>query len=422
MAPERARILVTDDRPESIGVVERALGDRFQCEPASSVEAARRALAEHDFELALCDIEMPGESGLVLVEELARDHPDTAIVLVTGVDDPAVAQRAFKLGAHGYLIKPFWPGQLLITVMTALRRRELEMTQRAHSRALEERLQTLMDRAPVPIYVKDRQRRYLLANRGAHEVAGLEPGELIGRTDAEVMPPDSERLVAETDLRVLESEETFEREETIRVGEVERTFFTVKFPYVDDSGRVAGISGVSADITAKREAEDLQRELTAAQEQAIEELRASRLETVERLSRALEMGCISAGCPWSPSCWPAASASTPRGSSCCAPRRRCTTSARSPPRTRSCANPGSSKRPNGPRWSATPRSATRSSPARTASCCGWRRESPSPTTSAGTARGTRAAWAKRKSRSKDGSSPSPTFSTRCSATVPTGPR
>ena len=66
---------------------------------------------------------MPGESGLVLVEEIAREHPETAVVLVTGVDDPEVAEQAFRLGAHGYLVKPFWPGQLLITVANALRQR-----------------------------------------------------------------------------------------------------------------------------------------------------------------------------------------------------------------------------------------------------------------------------------------------------------
>jgi response regulator RpfG family c-di-GMP phosphodiesterase len=73
------------------------------------------------------------------------------------------------------------------------------------------------------------------------------------------------------------------------VGGLERTFLSVKVPYVDDAGAIAGISGVSTDITDKRRAEDLQRELGAAQEQAIEELETSRQETVERLARAIEM-------------------------------------------------------------------------------------------------------------------------------------
>jgi putative two-component system response regulator len=295
MAPS-ASILATDDRPEVLRLIDRSLSDRYSCELASSVEEARGKLAANDsLQLALCDIELPGESGLVLVEEIARDYPDMAIVLVTGVDDSEVAGRAFELGAHGYLVKPFWPGQLQITTMNALRQRELEIAQRAHSKALEERLQTLMDRAPVPIYIKDRKRRYLLANRVAHEVAGLEPNELVGKTDAAIMSPEAERLVAESDRRILDRGETHQAEETLRVGDEERTFFSVKFPYIDDAGQVAGISGISTDVTDRKHAERLREELARAQARAIEELTASRQETVERLAKALELHDLETG-------------------------------------------------------------------------------------------------------------------------------
>jgi PAS domain S-box-containing protein len=283
------RILATDDQPEILRLIERTLADRYRCEFADSVAEARERLTATEFDLALCDIQMPGESGLVLVEEIAREQPDTAIVLVTGVDDFDVAKRAFELGAHGYLVKPFWPGQLLITVMNALRRRELEIAQEAHSKAIEERLQMLMEMAPVPIYIKDGERRYLIANRVAHELAGLEPGELIGLTDATFMSVEGERVVEKSDRRILAGEGTYEAEETIVVGGEERTFQTVKFPYVDDGGEIAGISGISTDVTDKKKAEELRVEMAIERERAIEELRASRQETVERLAKAIEM-------------------------------------------------------------------------------------------------------------------------------------
>ncbi len=285
----RPRILATDDRPEVLRLIERSLSGQYECEFANSVKEARSKLAAAEFELLLCDIQMPGESGLILVEEAAKELPDMAIVLVTGVDDPDVAERTFQLGAHGYLVKPFWPGQLLITAANALRNRDLELAQRAHNRALEERLQTLMDRAPVPIYIKDAERRYVIANRVAHEVAGLAPNELVGLTDKDIMSPAAERYVEVTDRRILDQGDTYEAEETLVVDEEERTFFTVKFPYVDDSGAIAGISGISTDVTAKKQAEALRAELSTAQAKAIEELRASRQETVERLARAIEM-------------------------------------------------------------------------------------------------------------------------------------
>ncbi len=147
-APEgRPRILVTDDRPEVLRLVERSLADHYDCALAISVADAREKLSTNPIQLALCDIQMPGESGLALVEEVARDHPETAIVMVTGVDDPEIAERAFRLGAHGYLVKPFWPGQLQITVANALRQQRLELAEEARHAALlgsaEERTEAL---------------------------------------------------------------------------------------------------------------------------------------------------------------------------------------------------------------------------------------------------------------------------------------
>ena len=284
----KPRVLATDDRPEILRVIERSLGGSFDCEFAGGVAEARGKLEASSFELAICDIEMPGESGLVLVEEIAERWPDTAVIVLTGIDDTAVSERAFGLGAKGYLVKPFWPGQLMISSQIALRQRRLERAQENHARALETRIQVLMDRAPVPMYIKDLQGRYVVANRVASEVAGLEPGELIGLTNEAIMTPESDALSRETDRRILVEGETFEGEETLRVAGEERTFLSVKFPYVDDDGAIIGVSGVSTDITGQKLAENLQREFAEEQVRANEELRQSRLETVERLARAIE--------------------------------------------------------------------------------------------------------------------------------------
>jgi len=135
-APQKQRVLATDDRPEVLRLIERSLSERYSCRLAGSTGEAREMLAAESFQLALCDIQMPAESGMVLVEEIAREHPETAIVMATGIDDPAVAEDAFRLGAHGYLVKPFWSGQLLITAANALRQHELELAERRRHEAL----------------------------------------------------------------------------------------------------------------------------------------------------------------------------------------------------------------------------------------------------------------------------------------------
>ena len=292
---DRSRILAVDDRAEILRLIERSLDSAYELSLATDVPSARAHLAEADFDLVLCDIEMPGESGLALAGELSADHPGTAVVLVTGEDDPDVAEHAFELGVSGYLVKPFWPGQLKITVLNALRRHALEIAEREHRRMIEDRLQILMDRAPIPVYMKDAGRRYVLANRVVHEIWGIEPYEMIGHTTAEIVPAEAERSIAAVDEEVLTTGAGSEKEETLTISGVERTFLTARFPLVDDTGAVAGICGISRDITDMRRADVLHDELAHSQERAIDDLRASRQETVDRLTRAIEFHDVGTG-------------------------------------------------------------------------------------------------------------------------------
>ncbi|MDX6583025.1 MAG: cyclic di-GMP phosphodiesterase [Solirubrobacterales bacterium] len=287
--PDPARILIVDDQPELLRLMERMLDREHDCKVAGGNTEARAQLAKHSFELVLCDIEMPDGSGLELAEELARERPHTSVVLVSGVDDPEVARQGFDLGVHGYLVKPFGRSELQITVINALERRRLEIAQEAHTRTLEARLQTIIDRAPMPIYAKDRAFRYVIANREAARLAGIEPEELIGKTDDAISPRSAAEHARAGDQLIFDGAPSYEERETLMVGGQERIFLTIKFPLVDEQGRVFAVSGMSPDVTAQAEAERLREALTESQREAIRELRDSRLETTERLARALEL-------------------------------------------------------------------------------------------------------------------------------------
>ncbi|HEY5053106.1 MAG TPA: HD domain-containing phosphohydrolase [Solirubrobacterales bacterium] len=290
------RILVTDDHPEMLLLMDRALGDSYECEFASSVERAHEKLDTGTFKLAICNLKSVGSTGLDLAEEIVRDYPDTAtVVLMTGEDDPEAARRAFALGVYGYLVEPFLPGQLLIAVMSALRRRELEIASQAHSQNLEDRRQTIIDMAPMPIYAKDASHRYVVANAKADELAGVDRGELIGLTDDTIMPPEGAEIAKGIDARVFDEGSVYEAEEVVEVGDVERTFKTVKFPLLDEQGEITAVGGISADITAENEALRLRSELATTQQKAIDELRLSRQETIAGLAKAIQLHDSSTG-------------------------------------------------------------------------------------------------------------------------------
>ncbi len=290
-----ARILITEDQPEVLQSVIQALGDPYRCEFATDIDEIRARLTNETFELALCGVSIPGAPGLALAEGIVKDFPDTAVVLVTAEDDPEFARQAFQFGVYGYMVKPFWPGQLLITVMSALRRRELEIAGRSRDENLTIQRQKIIDMAPMPIYVKDRSYRYILANLQADALAGLEEGQLVGKSDEAIMSLDALEATRVIDRRMFEDGKPYDAEETLTIGGVERVFKTVKFPLFGEDGQVVSVCGISADITDQNEAIRLRDELTAAQQQAIDELWSSHQETVDRFAKAIRLHDSSTG-------------------------------------------------------------------------------------------------------------------------------
>jgi putative two-component system response regulator len=115
------RVLIVDDEPRMRRTLARMLDSaHYASVGVASVQAARTAMGEETFDLVLCDLKMPGEDGLTLVEEIQAAPGDTAVLLATVVDSPEVAHAATVLGANGYLVKPFTVNQLLINVDIAL--------------------------------------------------------------------------------------------------------------------------------------------------------------------------------------------------------------------------------------------------------------------------------------------------------------
>ena len=70
--------------------------------------------------LVCLDIHMPGLDGLSVLRRLREEHPDTRVVLVTGQSTSDVVAEALKLGAHGFVVKPFSADKLLRAMCTAL--------------------------------------------------------------------------------------------------------------------------------------------------------------------------------------------------------------------------------------------------------------------------------------------------------------
>lgn len=122
-----------------------------------------------------------------------------------------------------------------------------------HSRQL---LQRVVDHAPNVIWFKDRDGRCRLANRPGAQMVGLEPEELLGRTDFEVFPRDlAERNRAE-DQQVIESGSPMTvAKEFPHAGGGLRPYVVTKFPILDPDGEPDGVGMVASDISEIRRGE-----------------------------------------------------------------------------------------------------------------------------------------------------------------------
>ena len=136
-----ANILIVDDEKSVRILLSRILlMDRYKCVLAADAAEARKFIKDQNFELILCDVSMPGESGIDFIRYVATKYPDTATMMVTAIDDPEIAETALKIGVYGYLIKPFNANEVIINVRNSLRRRELEVASQAYRKNLEQKV------------------------------------------------------------------------------------------------------------------------------------------------------------------------------------------------------------------------------------------------------------------------------------------
>jgi DNA-binding NarL/FixJ family response regulator len=117
------RVLIADDHE----IVRHGLRDIFTTRlgkvavsEAKDAGEAINLLIKEDWDLVLLDINMPGRSGLEVLEEAKRLRPKTPVLVLTSYPEEQFALRAFKLGASGYITKQTVSDELITAVQHVL--------------------------------------------------------------------------------------------------------------------------------------------------------------------------------------------------------------------------------------------------------------------------------------------------------------
>ena len=119
-------LLVVDDDERIRNLLsEYLIKEGFIVSTASGAEEARKKTQLIKFDLIILDIMMPGDDGLTLTKEI-RNNSDIPIILLTAKSGTDSKIEGLEIGADDYLTKPFNPKELLLRVLSILKRSKSE--------------------------------------------------------------------------------------------------------------------------------------------------------------------------------------------------------------------------------------------------------------------------------------------------------
>jgi PAS domain S-box-containing protein len=196
-APQAARrVVLVEDSDVQSAILRRALeAQGYRVSTAATGEEGRQLLREQTPEIVIIDYHLPDMTGDQLLREFVRpDSPMVAIVMTTA-SVPEVALQCMRLGADGFVHKPFDPEYVLDLCIKARRSRALlrvEELLEERTKQLQEseaKFRLLFDSIPETVLVHDDQGRILYINEvGAHWLA-WSASELIGKCLSDIVAP-----------------------------------------------------------------------------------------------------------------------------------------------------------------------------------------------------------------------------------------
>jgi DNA-binding NtrC family response regulator len=193
-------LLLVDDEAAFREVIAERLGDhRFRVEQAGSGEEALARLTEFAFDILITDLRLPGIDGRQILDEAFARYPEIIVIVITGFGTVREAVEVTRLGAEGFITKPFQFDELLHALNAAIEKRRLK-SENAYLRAqLQDRfrLDGIVGRTPVMLQMFELVRTVAATSSTVLVTGETGTGkELVARAIHDTSARRSQRFVA----------------------------------------------------------------------------------------------------------------------------------------------------------------------------------------------------------------------------------
>ena len=136
----KEQVLVVDDEEDlRKAIVDILTLDGFEVDQAGSAEESAEKLSQTVYDVLITDHNLPGKTGVELLEESLVRYPEIIGIIITGYGTIETAVNAMKKGAYNYLAKPFKLVELPVMVRKGLKERHLRFENQYLRKQLDER-------------------------------------------------------------------------------------------------------------------------------------------------------------------------------------------------------------------------------------------------------------------------------------------
>ena len=278
---DQANILIVDDDPNNLIILEEILDamDLHFVKALSGTEALQKT-NQHEFALALIDIQMPDLNGFETVKRM-RGQPNTEllpVIFVTAVYSEEFYEiEGIATGAVDFITKPFNHNilrskvKLFVDLYLQNKTLEQEIKEKNEIQKMlkwsEESFRAVLESTKDCIAVWDREYRYLYANQAAIDFVKSERSAIIGQTIPDSLHhiPEFAKLWMKRIDQVFETKESLQTTDDTEIDGKKLICETLLAPVFDTEGDLIAVSKFFRDITAQEKAQE---ELRIAKESA----------------------------------------------------------------------------------------------------------------------------------------------------------
>jgi PAS domain S-box-containing protein len=247
---EKRRVLyIEDEDAQRKKLSSRLRSKGYKVTIAASGQTGLSLFKNRNFDVILCDLNMPEMGGLEVLEKIRQRDSDIPFIILSAHGTTAQAVKAVKKGASQFVLKPIEINQLIITIEQGIEKTNLQKKMQ-DSQAV---LQMVLENVPDIIYSLNYKGEFLSLSPSAESSMGYKPSELIGTSVFKVMHPGDRERVKESFMRSVKSVDTKVKTLLVRMvaktGETEH--FELKRKMVFENGRLIRNDGVARKVTQR---------------------------------------------------------------------------------------------------------------------------------------------------------------------------